>query len=58
MPEAAKQQATQDITRWLAAGELRHYTARRLPLAEAAAGHEAMEKGPIGNVVLEIAPDL
>ena len=56
MPEAAKQQAARDITRWLAAGELRHYVASRLPLAEAVAAHEAMEKGPIGNLVLEIAP--
>ncbi|MCC2665275.1 MAG: Oxidoreductase, zinc-binding dehydrogenase family [Geminicoccaceae bacterium] len=56
MPEAAKQQGVHDITRWLAAGELRHYVASRLPLAEAVAAHEALEKGPIGNVVLEIAP--
>jgi NADPH2:quinone reductase len=56
MPEAAKQQAVGDITRWLEAGELRHYLARRLPLAEAAAGHEAMERGVIGNLVLDIAP--
>jgi NADPH2:quinone reductase len=56
MPEVAKQQAVQEITRWLAAGELRHYIARRLPLAEAIAAHEAMEKGPIGNIVLEIDP--
>ena len=58
MPEAAKQQAVEDITRWLEAGELRHYIAKRLPLAEAAAAHQAMEAGVIGNVVLEIAPDL
>ena len=56
MPEAAKQQAVGDITRWLEAGELRHYLARRLRLAEAAAGHEAMERGVIGNLVLDIAP--
>ena len=58
MPEAAKQQASADITRRLEAGELRHYVAKRLPLAEAVAAHQAMEAGPIGNVVLEIAPDL
>jgi NADPH2:quinone reductase len=57
MPEAAKQQATGDITRWLEAGELRHYVARRLPLAEAVAAHQAMEAGVIGNVVLEIAAE-
>jgi NADPH2:quinone reductase len=58
MPEAAKQQAIADITRWLEAGELRHYVAKRLPLAEAVAAHQAMEAGVIGNIVLEIAPDL
>ncbi|HSA80917.1 MAG TPA: NADPH:quinone reductase [Geminicoccaceae bacterium] len=57
MPEAAKQQAVDDITRWLEANELRHYVARRLPLAEAIAAHQAMEAGVIGNVVLEIAAD-
>ena len=57
MPEAAKQQAVGDITRWLEAGELRHYIAKRLPLAEAAAGHEAMEQGAIGNLVLDVAPE-
>lgn len=57
MPEAAKQQAVSDITGWLAAGELRHYIARRLPLAEAAAAHERMEAGPIGNLVLDVAAE-
>jgi NADPH2:quinone reductase len=54
MPEIAKQQAVGDITRWLEAGELRYYIAKRLPLAEAAAGHEAIERGVIGNLVLDI----
>jgi NADPH2:quinone reductase len=58
MPEAAKRQAIDDITRWLEAGELRHYIAKRLPLAKAVAAHQAMEAGVIGNIVLEIAPDL
>jgi len=57
MPEAAKQQAIGDLTRWLEAGELRHYIAKRLPLAEAAAAHEAMERGVIGNLVLDIAAE-
>jgi NADPH:quinone reductase len=55
MPEAAKQQAVGDITRWLEAGELRYYIAKRLPLAEAAAAHEAMERGVLGNLVLDVA---
>jgi NADPH:quinone reductase len=54
MPEAAKRQAIADIGRWLEAGELRHYIARRFPLAETVAAHEAMERGVTGNVVLEI----
>jgi NADPH2:quinone reductase len=58
MPAAAKRQAIGDLTRWLEAGELRHYIAKRLPLAEAVAGHEAMERGVIGNLVLDIAPDI
>jgi NADPH:quinone reductase len=58
MPEAAKQQAIDDITRWLETGELRHYVAKRLPLGEAVAAHQAMEAGVVGNLVLEIAPDV
>jgi NADPH2:quinone reductase len=58
MPEAAKRQALGDLTRWLEAGDLRHYIAKRLPLAEAVAGHQAMERGVIGNLVLDIAPDI
>ena len=54
MPEAAKRQAIADIGRWLEAGELRHYIARRFPLAETVAAHEAMERGVTGNVVLEM----
>ncbi len=58
MPEAAKRQATAELTRWLEEGALRHYIARRFPLAEAAAAHERMEAGAIGNLVLDIAPEL
>ncbi|MGH6886274.1 MAG: zinc-binding dehydrogenase, partial [Geminicoccales bacterium] len=55
MPEAAKQEAVADITRWLEAGELRHYIAKRFPLRETGAAHQAMERGVIGNVLLDIA---
>ena len=58
MPETAKRQAVQDITRRLEAGELRHYIAKRYPLAEAAAAHERVEAGALGNVILDIAPEL
>lgn len=55
LPERLKTAAVQDITRWLAAGELRHYIARRFPLAETAAAHAAMERGVIGNVVIDVS---
>jgi NADPH2:quinone reductase len=54
MPEAAKQKAVADISGWLEGRQLRHYIARRFPLEEPVAAHEAVERGPIGNVVLEI----
>jgi NADPH2:quinone reductase len=54
MPEEAKQKAVADITRWLEGHHLRHYIARRFPLEEAVAAHDAVERGPIGNVILEI----
>lgn len=54
MPEAAKRQALADIAGWLERDQLRHAIARRFPLHEAAAAHEALERGVIGNVVLEI----
>jgi NADPH2:quinone reductase len=56
MPETAKQQAVRDITGWLEAGELRHYFASRTPLQEVVEAHQAMERGVVGNVVLEIVP--
>jgi NADPH2:quinone reductase len=57
MPEAAKQQAVADITRWLEAGALRHFIAQRYPLAEAAAAHQRMETGTLGKLILDIAPE-
>ena len=44
-----------DVTSLLEAGRLKHTIARRFPLAEIAAAHEAVETGSvIGNVVLDI----
>jgi NADPH2:quinone reductase len=54
MPEEAKQKAVADITGWLEGHHLRHYIARRFPLEEAAAAHDAVERGPIGHVILEV----
>jgi NADPH2:quinone reductase len=56
MPEHAKRQAITAITGWLEAGALRHYVAQRFPLEETAAAHELVERGSLGNVVVDIAP--
>ena len=55
MPEAAKRQASVDITAALEAGRLRHTIGARFPLAEIARAHEAQESGRVlGNVVVQI----
>ena len=54
VPDEAKAAAVADITRWLAAGELENTVGQRFPLAEAAKAHEAVERGSLGNVVVEI----
>ena len=54
MPEAAKRHAVADITRWLEADSLRHHVGPRYLLEQTAAAHEAVEAGPLGNVVVEI----
>ena len=55
MPESAKQGAVADISSWLASGELRHRIAERHPLEAATAAHEAVERGPLGKVLLDIS---
>ncbi len=55
MPETAKHQATEDITRFLQTGKLKHRVAERHPLADIARAHEAIERGGVlGCVVVEI----
>ncbi|MBL8581676.1 MAG: NADPH:quinone reductase [Rhizobiaceae bacterium] len=45
-----------ELTGMLAAGRLRHSIGLRLPLAEVAAAHEAVEAGKVvGNVVIDVA---
>jgi NADPH2:quinone reductase len=56
MPEPAKEQAIADINGWLKAGALRHYVAKPFALEETAAAHELVERGSLGNVVVEISP--
>ena len=55
-PGPALAQAAADLTACLEAGALRHLIARRFPLDEIAAAHEAVESGQmIGNVVVDVA---
>jgi NADPH2:quinone reductase len=52
---AAHRAAARDLTAHLAAGRLKHSIARRFPLAEVAAAHEAMEAGHLnGKVIVEV----
>jgi NADPH:quinone reductase len=56
MPDAAKQQAIQDITAALEAGALQHNIAKQFSLKDVAAAHEAQESGQtIGKVAIAIA---
>ena len=55
MPEAAKNQAADEITRFLRAGRLKHRVAERHSLAAIARAHETIERGAVsGCVVVEI----
>jgi NADPH2:quinone reductase len=55
MPESAKQQAIDDISKALTKGALHHRIAETMPLAEIARGNEIVEQGRIrGAVVLTI----
>jgi NADPH:quinone reductase-like Zn-dependent oxidoreductase len=55
MPEAAKQQAMDDIEQWLSAGRLQHRVAKVLPLENIVEAHQYIETGGVrGCVVLSI----
>lgn len=55
MPEAAKQQAMDDIEQWLAAGRLQHRVTKVLPLENIVEAHQYIEQGGVrGCVVLSI----
>lgn len=43
----------EDITRWLANGELMHNLGERFPLSETAAAHDAVERGAVGKVLVD-----
>lgn len=54
MPKSAKQQAAEDITRFLGAEKLKHRVAERYSLLDIARAHEAIEQGGVlGCVVIE-----
>ena len=54
-PHAARKRAQNDITQWIAAPRVLSVAAR-FPLAQAAAAHEAVERGDkVGTVVIECA---
>ena len=55
MPEPAKHAAVEAITRLLAGGKLRHHGGPRFPLESAMQAHQAVERGAIGKVVLDVA---
>jgi NADPH2:quinone reductase len=55
LPEELKAAAVRDIGNWLARGDLRHYHARRFPLDETAEAHTFMERGVVGNVLIDVA---
>jgi NADPH:quinone reductase len=55
MPESAKQAAVEAITQLLEGGKLRHHLGPRFPLESAIQAHQAVERGAIGKVVLDVA---
>ena len=55
MPEEAKRKAIEDITGWLAEGELGHTIAGSFALEDIVAAHEAVESGPLGKVLVELS---
>ncbi len=54
MPEEAKERAVADISRWLAAGQLKHHLGPRFALDEIVAAHEAVEGGAYGKVLVDL----
>ena len=55
-PAASRKRAQTDIAQWIATGHRVLSVAARFPLNEAAAAHEAVERGDkVGTVVIECA---
>jgi NADPH2:quinone reductase len=54
IPEEGKAQATSDITRWMAEGQISHHIGESFKLADIVAAHQAVEGGAVGKVLVEI----
>ena len=55
-PHAARKRAQSDIAQWIASGRRILSVAEKFPLYQAAAAHEAVERGDkVGTVVIECA---
>ena len=54
MPDEAKQRAVEDLTKWLADGELRHTIAESFAIEDIVSAHEAVESGPLGKVLIDL----
>ena len=55
-PQAARDAAARDINALIEAGRLQHQVAKRFPLSEVAAAHEAMESGTlVGKILVDVA---
>jgi NADPH:quinone reductase len=55
-PPAARKRAQSDIAQWIASGPRILSVAEKFPLYQAAAAHEAVERGDkVGTVVIECA---
>ena len=57
MPEAAKRQSVEDITAALRDGALTELPALRFGLDDIAAAHDAVERGAVGKVLVDIPQD-
>jgi NADPH2:quinone reductase len=56
MSDDAKLEAATDLERWMSDERLEHRIAARFPLEQTARAHEAVEAGPLGNIVIDVTP--
>jgi len=54
VPHLLLQRAVTEISQWLAGEQLSHPTCESYPLAETAAAHQAVERGAVGKVLVQI----